>query len=365
MKNISKKLLTLAITLTSVSSLAAPQSVLQRVREGYFMIAGFPSSIISNGPPQDGLISFAEFFSSSAQSIAGSNGVSSCAEVPATGTVSTSLTIPTALQAFLGSTALVTMTYETPVVTAPSGWSGAGSLFQKRVKVTKAGGIAFVMEFNCNTNELFASISIPGDTIDTSMRDINMYIQKNGAALAVDFLMTVTISSRATLIDSQMVRLTTTDGDLFKVWNINVTMRDATYNCQGSSCGNQYGYERSFIQGSSATKTGSVYVKMDKPDLTLQTNATLRAATITSSVTSAAAVGSFDFSANEPNQGIMIEKSGCVNFVTLADPASGAYCNGAGSTLAAPATAPLANAGGAFTVNWVKTSLKAAMKFAN
>lgn len=364
MKNTSKLLLALSITLSSVSALATAQTVLQRVREGYFMIAGYPSTIISNGPPQDGLISFAQFFSTSAQTMAFSNGVTACSSVPATGTVSSTLTVPTNLQAFLGATAAVTMTYETPVVTVPSGWSGAGSLFQKRVKVTKSGGIAFVMEFNCNTDELFASISIPGDNIDNSTRDINMYIQKNGAVLAVDFLMTVTLNSRADLVDSQMVRLTTADGDNFKVWNVNVTMRDTSYNCSGVSCGDQYGYERSLFLGSASTKIASVYVKMDKPTVG-SGSISSKKAFITSSSTSANAVSSFDFSASEPSQGSSVEKSGCVNFLTLADPSSGAYCGSVGSTLSAPATAPLANASGAFTVDWVKSSLLASMIFAN
>ena len=365
MKNTSKINLTVCMTLTSVTALASPSSVLERVREGYFMIAGFPSTFISNGPPQDGLISVAEFFSSGAQTAAVSNGVSTCSAVPATGTVSATLDVPTALQNFFGATAAVTMTYETPQLTVPAGWSGAGSSFQKRVKITKSGGIAFVMEFNCDTNELFASISLPGDTIDNSTRDINMYIQKSGVALSVDFLMTVTLSSRATLVDSQMVRLTTTDGTAFNVWNVGVTLRDQSYTCGGGSCGDQYGYERSFFEGNASTKQASIYVKMDKPDLTGQSTISDKAATVSSSATSAAAVSSHDFSANEPNQGTLVEKSGCVNFVTLSDPASGAYCSGSGSTLAAPSTAPLASASGSFTVDWVKTSLKDAMYFAN
>lgn len=365
MKKTTALLLSLSF-LTGPMAHASAQSVLDKIRGNYFIIAGYPSSIVSNGPPQDGLISFVDFFATSAQTIAATNGVASCTAVPATGTASASVTIPTALQNFLGATGTFTMTYATPVVTVPAGWSGAGSLFQKRVQLTKAGSIAFAMEFNCNTNELFATISIPGDNIDSSTRDLNLYISKNGTATTADFLMTVTKSSRTELIDSQMVRLVTTDGVTFKVWNTTVTMRDTTHTCGGGSCGNQYSYERSVIHGNATTKIASLYTKMSSPDLTGASTISDRKALIAESSLATAAVSGHDFSASEPNQGAgTIEKSGCVNFVSQADPADGSYCVGVGASLTAPATSPLADITGDFTVNWVKTTLPSKMKWAN
>lgn len=362
MKNTNALILAAAL-LFSQSSQAAPSTVLDRVRDGYFLIAGFPSNVTSNGPPQDGLISLMDFFSTTAQSVAQANGVTTCEAVPATGTASGTVTVPTALTPFLGATGSVTITYQTPLVTIPAGWSGAGGHFAKRVLLTKSGGIAFAFEFNCGTNEVFTSISIPGDNITNSTRDINLYIKKNGAALSADFMMTVTLASRATLVDSQLVRLETTDGVTFKVWNVGVTLRDTTYTCGGGSCGDQYGYERSVIQGNSVTKMASLYAKFDKP--TLVGNTAAKTASVTDSSSATAAVASHDFSASEPGQGQSIEKTGCVNFSTRTDPASGAYCAGAGASLVAPTTGPLAHAAGSFTVDWVKTTLPSKMVFAN
>ncbi|CAN5430307.1 hypothetical protein BH10BDE1_BH10BDE1_05020 [soil metagenome] len=365
---VSSLLIPAAIALMAMSpatSQASANSVLDRVREGYFMIAGFPSTVTSNGPPQDGLISLMEFFSSSAQTIAAANGVTTCQVVPASGTASGTVTVPTALTAFLGSTGVATITYETPLVNAPTGWTGAGAKFAKRVKLTKSGGIAFVMEFNCSTNEYFTSLSIPGDNISTSTRDINLYIKKSGAALTADFFMTVTLASRATLVDSQAIRLETSDGVTFKVWNVGVVMRDNSYTCDGSPCSDQYGFEKSLIQGNSTTKIASVYAKLEKPNFGGAGNPTAKANFITDSTATGSATGSFDFATSEPNQGVSVERTGCMNFTTRVNPANGAFCTGAGSTLAAPLTAPIADASGAFTVDWVKTTLKSKMVFAN
>ncbi|MBC7372261.1 MAG: hypothetical protein H7326_11885 [Bdellovibrionaceae bacterium] len=365
MKNYKNVFLAAFILSASVNAVAAPQSLLDRVREGYFLIAGYPSTIISSGPPQDGLISLMEFFSSSAQTIAQSNGVAACAAVPASGTVAGSITVPASLSNFLGTTGAATLTYGTPVVTAPAGWNGAGSLFQKRVLVTRSGGIAFAMEFNCGTDELFTSLSIPGDNVTNSTRDINLYISKSGASVSADFLMTVSLSSRTNLVDSQLVRLVTTNGVVFKVSNTNVTMRDATYTCGGSACGDQFGYERSVMVGNATTKISSLYYKAVKPDLTGSPALATRKGLITEASTTAAAGADPVFSASEGSQNSSAIKSGCVNFVTRTDPGTGAFCSGDGTTLPDPTAAPLADASGSFTVNWVKSTLASKMKYAN
>ena len=353
-----------AITFTTELAYSAPSTILGRVREGYFLIAGYPSTIVSNGPPQEGLISLIQFFSSSAQTIASANGVSSCLVVPASGTASGTMTVPSALTPFVGATGTATIMYETPLVTAPTGWNGAGAKFAKRVKVTKTGGFAFVMEFNCGTNEMFTSLSIPGDNVTSSNRDLNMYVKKSGVALSVDFYMTVQLSNRTSLVDSQFVRLETTDGIAYKVWNVGVTMRDTSYLCGGSSCGDQFGYERSVIVGDSNTKMASVYAKVHKPAVSGSiANKQLQLADAN---TASVAVGAKDFSVSEPNQGdAFLEKSGCVNFATPSvDPATSSYCPGVGSSLPVPA-APLVDSLGAVSVNWVKNTLATKMYFAN
>jgi hypothetical protein len=212
---------------------------------------------------------------------------------------------------------------------------------------------------------VFTAISLPGDNVDSSTRDINLYISKNGVALTADFFMTVTLSSRATVVDSQVVRLETTDGVSYKVWNIAVTMRDSSYTCSGTSCNDQYSYERSVIQGNTSTQAASVYAHFNHPDLTGASTVAAKKALVTDTSAATAAVASFDFSANEPSTGQSIEKSGCLSFSTLTDPATGSYCTGVGANLSAASSAPLSDTAGSFTVNWVKTTLPTKMFYAN
>lgn len=291
--------------------------------------------------------------------IANDAGYENCSDLPSSGTASGTFEVPTSMQAFLGNATELeaALTFETPEGTVPASWDGGGELFKNRFSMTFTAvpTFKFAVEFNCGEDFMLAIFSLPGDTIASSVRDINLLINREGdAGISADFMMTVTRDSRVTVVDAQIVRLETDDGENFEVWNTSMRCRAASMFT--NSGGDNYGSQRTVMKGTASTQLISVYSKAIAA--TACTGITETA--VTSPVGSAA-----NFSAAMPfNTTETATKTGCVDFNTKADPSAATYCSDHGSALTDP-TAPLADTTGSFSVDWVKSTMVTKMLLAD
>jgi hypothetical protein len=315
-----------------------------------YMLIGYPSTTVYNaltgghgGPPQIGLLGMMDKIAKGAITGINASGVSTCESAPATGSFTGSATIS------LTTTVTLTLTgnFATPSHTIPTGHTGAGAKYDKRIEMTFADPSGSghtskaAMEFVCGKDQAFVEFQIDGDSITSSYRTINMYIDSNDATSnKVEFMMKVTSTAgtTGTLYDAQLVRLDINKtASTFTLNGINFYYRSSTY--QGYRVG---------IVGTAAG-TASTYISPSSFGSTFASVTGTTSDYSTVAATSKAFSDSYNASAGTTYQG-------CLNFTTQADPASTALCSG--TTLAAP-SAPVVDSTGALTFTWMAANMNA------
>ncbi len=127
-----------------------------------------------DGPPREGLV---RKFTDMGKGFVASLGYASCEEIPASGTA------PVRIGTFSG-----TATFKTPTQTIPSGWTGGGTAFDKRIDInfTLTMGpmsmpMKFVIEASCTHagSALFAANMPQGESEGTE-RQINVWVGGKG-----------------------------------------------------------------------------------------------------------------------------------------------------------------------------------------
>jgi hypothetical protein len=146
------------------------------VRFLYFLINGPPASGYPTGfdGPESGLLGLIREVNGPTALGGGlaSAGFTTCASIPATGSAT-----------MTDSDGTFTMTFGTPLKTIPTGYTGAGGNFDKRVAVAFDGTNFMVTEFNCNTSVGYMRFAEPGGVVATS-RNLEVYYDTNVASEA-------------------------------------------------------------------------------------------------------------------------------------------------------------------------------------
>lgn len=186
---------------------AGGPAAIDSLRDSLFLIIGYPSNAVYNdltgggGPTQVGLLgALNEYVSAIEEVVTSSYGF--CSAIPSTGTATT-------------SDGLV-VTFQTPLRTSPTGFTGAGTPFEKRIKIVDAGGgISLAVEVMCEDNISFVEIDSDGDTIPNSARKMNVIVDGQGNKYEV--YMAVDVA--ATNYDAQYIRLETDPStQTFDLW---------------------------------------------------------------------------------------------------------------------------------------------------
>lgn len=298
------------------------------LRSNIFLVVGFPSDTVyselnpEGGPPQQGLTGLiGDIFTTISNSMA-TEGIKTCNDIPATGTYSGTLSV---LGQSLSSTATIGSATKAP----PTGWVGAGTVYAKRVEVD-AGTLQASIEFNCDRAAGYAVLSIPGDTIENSIRTLNVYFDmEDPSASKMEFGMKVTVEDASLcggnlVCDVMLLRAQTGASNQFDLWYSSYSYRSSKF--QG---------ERGLISGNYSTQQMSSYYTFDSDMGVDPTNAT----EFTSTQDASGSAG-VDFQASTTADLIL---KGCVDYDTPAtNPASTALCDG--FELAEP-SAPVFSAG--------------------
>ena len=158
--------------------------VVNVVRLLFFLIVGFPDTATynsltgggSNGPPQNGLVSLV---SDVTKHVAEATNVSSCAELPTSGSASVPATEGTFSMKFL-----------TPDGKIPTGYAGAGSLYERKIDISLNGSKVMSIQFDCSAPRGYAKFAFPETAGGT--RTMNLAFQSPGSGITTtmaDFVM--------------------------------------------------------------------------------------------------------------------------------------------------------------------------------
>jgi len=328
-------------------SFATAETYYTKPENDLYMLIGYPTTAIYNtltgggGPPQIGILGMMDKIAKGAITGITASGVKSCESAPTSGSFTGSATIQ------LTSTVNLTLTgnFATPSHTIPTGHTGAGSKYDKRIEMTFSDPSGSghtskaAMEFVCGKDQAFIEFQIDGDSISSSYRTINMYIDSNTATSnKVEFMMKVTSTTgtTGTLYDAQLVRLDINKtASTFTLNGINFYYRNSTYQ----------GYRLGIVGTASGTASTYLTANSFGGSISGVTGTTADYTTVAAS--SKAFSTSFDASSGVTYQG-------CINFSTQSDPSATSLCSGA--SLSTP-SAPVVDSTGGFTYTWMAANM--------
>lgn len=321
-----------------------------QVENDFYMLVGWPSQTVynnmmsgGNGPPQSGMLGIAKQIVDGMASAASSNGISSCAAVPSSGS---GFTAPMS-----GSSDTIAVAYATPTHSVPAGYTDAGTPYAKRVNLTVSdptmGTIKVGLEWICDLGGGYAEFSLNAtnpSTNDPTVRTINLFVDaSNESDLQAEFMMTMVntaagVLAKGAVDDSQITRLQIDNtSKSFQIWTVNTYYR-------GSSGSYKYNGYRAGMNGVDGGTT-STYLDV------AAASSSLLSGTLTDYTTDAPSA--YDFS-NGSWTWSAATLQGCLNFETQVDPTSTSLCSG--QALTTP-TAPLVDSSGAFDYTWVENTL--------
>jgi hypothetical protein len=237
------------------------------------------------------------------------SGFSTCASVPATG----SATMTDAEGTF-------TMYFETPVKTVPTGYTGAGAKFDKRVVVQFNDTTFMNIEFNCDTTVgwLRMAFGDGADMVSGTLRHIEIYYDTQTAADSHLELYMTNLPGTATGDEYFVAKFDTLSSTIYKFWIIRGYDTNAT----------DHGF-RAAAHGDSSTNMVNAYMKFTTD--------------ITEVTTDFSTDGASDLIANGDIQ--------CVDFSTPGSPGDGG--SGCDALAMTDAGTPISDASGGFSVKWV------------
>ncbi|MBI3295335.1 MAG: hypothetical protein HYZ71_11475 [Deltaproteobacteria bacterium] len=124
------------------------------VRMLFFLIAGFPDDATytaltggGDGPPKNGMVGFINDITSM---VGQAVSVTTCAELPSSGDYDLS-----------GEEGTFTLSFSTPDRTIPTGYTGAGSAYEKKMAVALNGSTVMSVQFNCTNQSGYGVLNFP------------------------------------------------------------------------------------------------------------------------------------------------------------------------------------------------------------
>lgn len=284
-------------------------SLPQHLRFMYFLINGAPNGYPAGmDGPEGGFLGMIRQITGPTALGGGlkSAGYSVCADVPATGNAS-----------MTDEGGTFTMYFETPLKTIPTGYTGAGTTFEKRVVVKHDGTTFMNIEFNCSTTVGWMRMAM-GDGADISTgtrRNIEVYYDTNDSAASKLELYMYNEPGTATGNEYFVAKFQTLSSSTYKFWIIRAEDKDAGDN----------GF-RAAVYGDITTHNTNAYLHF--------TSGAILDSTATYTDTGDVATGDAQ----------------CIDYTTPASPVAGAGCGSL--SLDATAGNPLIDTGDSFSINW-------------
>jgi len=191
------------------------------VRFLYFMVNGAPTGYSFMGP-DGGFVGMIKNMTNKLGGGLARAGYTTCAEIPTTGSVTHSITKD-------GVAMSMTMAFSTGTKLIPTGYTGAGALFEKRVTVSRGDDTVMAFEMTCDSGSgvkrgyILADKDLMKESGREIKRGMEIYFERNESTNAgkVDLLQ----AAEGTDSNSEKLGVTfsTTDGDSFSLYLIRTT----------------------------------------------------------------------------------------------------------------------------------------------
>lgn len=234
-----------------------------------------------------------------------SAGYSSCSSIPSTGSAS-----------MTDSDGTFTMHFETPLKTIPSGYTGSGSKFDKRVVVDLDGTTFLNIEFNCDTTVGWMRMTM-GDSGVTSgtLRNIEVYYDTNNSANSKLELYMYYEPGTSTGNEYFVAKFRTLSDSQYKFWIIRSVDQDS----------GDEGF-RAAAYGDSSSNNVNAYMQFSDGDIT-------------------------DTSTDYTDNGTVASGDvQCIDFNTPDSPKAGTGCGSL--SLDSTAGSPIIDSADGFSINW-------------
>lgn len=234
-------------------------------------------------------------------------GYSTCTDVPATGNYT-----------MTDDEGTFKMYFETPVKTIPTGYTGAGAKFEKRVVVQFDGTTFMNIEFNCSNTVGWMRMAMGETGIATgTLRQIEVYYDtQDAASSSLELYMTYEPGTGSANGNEYFAaKFATLSSSSYKFWIIRSV--DADSGDQGF---------RAAVYGDNATDNTNAYMKYTSGAIT-------------------------DTSTDHTdNDAVTNGDVQCIDFTTPASPVAGTGCSAL--TLDATAGSPISDAADGFSISW-------------
>ncbi len=288
-----------------------PGNLAHHIRFMYFLINGAPNNVYPSGMggPDGGFLGMIRDITGPTALGGGlkTAGFSTCTSVPATGNASMTDTDGT-----------FKMYFETPIKTIPTGYTGAGNAFEKRVVVQHNGTTFMNIEFNCTNTVGWMRMAMGDEGVSTgTLRQIEVYYDTEVAADSHLELYMTNEPGVATGNEYFVAKFQTLTSSTYKFWI--VRSQNKTAEIMGF---------RAAAYGDSNTKNINAFFMFESGSL---------------SDTSTTHTDGDDISA--PNGDVQ-----CIDYTTPTTPVAGSGCGSL--TLDATAGNPISDVADGFSISW-------------
>jgi hypothetical protein len=210
------------------------------IRFLYFMVNGVPEgSGYTLMGPDGGLVGMVKQMTNKLGGALRRAGYPTCEDIPANGETSETITKD-------GISMTMRMAFGPGTQTIPSGYSGAGNTFAKRVSVFRGDDQVMVFEMTCagssgiRTGYIVADKDMMKEPFREVKRGMEIYFQKNENTSASQVDMLQVAEGSASNGEKLAVTFTSPDGDAFELWMIRTTnIGGDSFGVRGSRSSNQ------------------------------------------------------------------------------------------------------------------------------
>ena len=193
------------------------------IRFLYFMVNGAPEGSGYTFPgPDGGFVGMIKQMTNKLGAALARAGYATCEDIPTSGSATETITKE-------GIAMSMRMVFSAGTQTVPTGYTGAGGTFAKRVSVFKGDDNVMAFEMNCangtgiRTGYIIADKDMMKEPLREVKRGMEVYFQKNENTNASRVDMLQVAEGSASNDEKLAVTFSTTDGDSFQLWMIRTT----------------------------------------------------------------------------------------------------------------------------------------------
>jgi hypothetical protein len=193
------------------------------IRFLYFMVNGAPEgSSYTFAGPDGGFVGMIKQMTNKLGAALGRAGYATCEDIPTSGSATETITKE-------GIAMSMRMVFSAGTQTVPTGYTGAGGTFAKRVSVFKGDDNVMAFEMNCangtgiRTGYIIADKDMMKEPLREVKRGMEVYFQKNENTNASRVDMLQVAEGSASNGEKLAVTFSTDDGDSFQLWMVRTT----------------------------------------------------------------------------------------------------------------------------------------------